>query len=982
MQKKKWKKITAFVLAAFMAVTLPNVPHNKYELRAENVNLFTDGDLGDDTSDDLWGESPWSFGSQSWNATNDVNYSEYAANGTASGLGIYYSAEGTVNLYETIASLEAGRYTLSGYVKDANGKGGSVQGYFGSTDNVSETFSITDSFQFFSFTFTIWEENSNCPVGLLVSSQSGAWVCLDTLSLTLEEPAVTGYTDDMEGDEDGWTIAWSKYSATAQKEQGQGNNTSQVWNFWSEDAQNVTITRKITGVAAGSYKVIFETAGDKAQGTVSLSDGSNSRSANMVLDGWNVYTAAETGVVTVAGNSVLTIAVSVDLEDGGYFKLDNIQLSAAADGETETDGAVSAEIYVDRLDLNSDFIRGVDVSSYISQKQSGVAYRNFDGSILDDAGFFRLLKDSGVNWVRIRVWNRPYDSSGNGYGGGNSDLEKAKTIGKLATDAGLKVLIDFHYSDFWADPAMQAAPKAWSGLNVDQKAAKVAEYTLNSLNTLRNAGVNVRMVQIGNETNNGICGVSADNWGNMAKIFNAGSAAVRSFEDSVYGTGVENGSEVMVALHFTEPHSGNQGQIAANLNANGVDYDVFATSYYPFWHGTLDNLNTVLSDIASTYGKKVMVAETSYAYTFEDGDGHVNNVRAENSNTLDLDYNVSVQGQVDAVSSIMKTISETTGGIGMFYWEPAWIPVQEYDAAASNAQEVLASNQEKWETYGSGWAASFSAEYDKENAGRYYGGSSWDNQALFDHNGNPLDSLNVFKYVDTGATTERRLDVVENKEQILEYGANVVLPQTVTGIYNDGTTEELAVEWNAVETAAIGEVGSYTVTGTAGGKTAICSVEVLPVNFLENGGFESGIGNGSGWAVNANGDEVYLIKLDTNDVKRGTNALKFDAWSQTITNAVITQTVYNLPAGTYSCYMNVEGAGQEGSYNISLSASGANNAGSDTAELLGWMNWDRPEVTGIKVAEGGSVTVSIGITTTALETWGTIDDVFLYRTGE
>ena len=151
MQKKKWKKITAFVLAAFMAVTLPNVPHNKYELRAENVNLFTDGDLGDDTSDDLWGESPWSFGSQSWNATNDVNYSEYAANGTASGLGIYYSAEGTVNLYETIASLEAGRYTLSGYVKDANGKGGSVQGYFGSTDNVSETFSITDSFQFFSF---------------------------------------------------------------------------------------------------------------------------------------------------------------------------------------------------------------------------------------------------------------------------------------------------------------------------------------------------------------------------------------------------------------------------------------------------------------------------------------------------------------------------------------------------------------------------------------------------------------------------------------------------------------------------------------------------------------------------------------------------------------------------------------------------------------------------------------------------------------
>ena len=193
---------------------------------------------------------------------------------------------------------------------------------------------------------------------------------------------------------------------------------------------------------------------------------------------------------------------------------------------------------------------------------------------------------------------------------------------------------------------------------------------------------------------------------------------------------------------------------------------MFATSYYPFWHGTLSNLQSVLGSIAKNYGKKVMVAETSYAYTFEDGDGHENNVRADKASSLDLNYNISVQGQADSVSSVMETISNTTNGIGMFYWEPAWIPVQTYDENAADAAEVLASNQQKWETYGSGWAASYSYEYDPEDAGRYYGGSSWDNQALFDFNGKPLASLNVFKYVNTGATTTKRLDSVTTPDAV------------------------------------------------------------------------------------------------------------------------------------------------------------------------------------------------------------------------
>lgn len=206
------------------------------------------------------------------------------------------------------------------------------------------------------------------------------------------------------------------------------------------------------------------------------------------------------------------------------------------------------------------------------------------------------------------------------------------------------------------------------------------------------------------------------------------------------------------------------------------------------------------------------------------------------------------------------------------------------------------------------------------------------------------------------------------------------MPETVSVIYNDGSTVEAEVVWNAQQVAALGKIGSSTITGTAAGLEAICNVEILPVNSLVNGDFEAGLGEGNGWTVS--GDENGLIKIDTNDIKRGSKALKFDAWSNTANGITISQTVSGLKSGIYACFMNVEGAGEEGSYTISIHAKGENDAGTDTADLLGWMVWDKAEVTGIKVAEGGNVTVTIGINTTALETWGTIDDVFLYRVGD
>ena len=159
-------------------------------------------------------------------------------------------------------------------------------------------------------------------------------------------------------------------------------------------------------------------------------------------------------------------------------------------------------------------------------------------------------------------------------------------------------------------------------------------------------------------------------------------------------------------------------------------------SYYPFWDGSFENMSRVLELISEKYGKKAFIAETSYCYTTSDGDGSANSFTV---NDLVKGYPASAMGQATMIRDICKNVSEV-GGIGVFYWEGAWIPVGPADA----------DNSAIWEKYGSGWASSYASDYDPEDAGLYYGGSSWDNQALFDFEGHPLDSLNVFKYMRNG----------------------------------------------------------------------------------------------------------------------------------------------------------------------------------------------------------------------------------------
>ena len=260
------------------------------------------------------------------------------------------------------------------------------------------------------------------------------------------------------------------------------------------------------------------------------------------------------------------------------------------------------------------------------------------------------------------------------------------------------------------------------------------------------ARVDIGMVQVGNETTgSGIAGESGDD---RYKLYEAGSKAIREVDPNI-----------KIVFHFTNPEKTSVIlDYAKGLNDNDIDYDVFATSYYAFWHGTLENLTYVLNTVADTYNKETIIAETSYAYTLEDGDGQSNVVNSSSLTTTG-GYPATVQGQANALRDVMNaTVNAGSKALGVFYWEPAWIPVGPADRDA---------NLPVWEQYGSGWASSAAIGYDTEVDQSNYGGSAWDNQALFDFNGKVLDSLKVFKYADEGLgiLPEEEPEILEELEE-------------------------------------------------------------------------------------------------------------------------------------------------------------------------------------------------------------------------
>ncbi|MBP3477274.1 MAG: glycosyl hydrolase 53 family protein [Lachnospiraceae bacterium] len=620
------------------------------------------------------------------------------------------------------------------------------------------------------------------------------------------------------------------------------------------------------------------------------------------------------------------------------------------------DSSEESDIYVEPIpDITDDFIRGMDASAVLAEENSGVTYYNYEGKEQD---VFMTLAQSGVNYIRLRVWNDPYDENGNGYGGGNNDVATAIELGKRATQYGMKVSIDFHYSDFWADPKRQHAPKAWEGMSGEEKADALYTFTKESLTEILDAGVDVGMVQIGNEINNGMSGET--DVPTVMNLLCSGSRAVREISETY-------GKDIQVVVHYTNIEQNDEiDTIASNLQESGVDYDIFGLSYYPFWDGTNENMQTVAKNIQEKYGKKVIIAETSYCYTSEDGDGFGNSF--DGIEGLVDGYAATVQSQASMIRDICAAANEV-GVLGVFYWEGTWIPVG----------DATADNSSTWEKYGSGWASSYAGDYDPDDSGLYYGGCSWDNQAMFDFDGYPLASLNVWKYLKYGSTAPLAVDYIPEISVVCNVGGEIELPETVDVIYNDrSANEQAAVTWDETQLAAIDTSagGAYEVTGSLeDGTTVTCHIETEMINYVQNPSFEDA--DTSMWNVAYEGD-VNPTDFQNKADDAYTGDVAFHFWSaDSDMEFSIEQEFTDLEPGTYQLSAYAQGGDMSEDSELELYAVADGAEQTASFMVAGWANWQTPTIPEITVTDG-TLTIGVRMKCNAAS-WGTVDDFTLNK---
>lgn len=353
------------------------------------------------------------------------------------------------------------------------------------------------------------------------------------------------------------------------------------------------------------------------------------------------------------------------------------------------------------------FIKGMDISMMNEMENLGAKY--YDKGVEKD--LLTILKDYDVNAVRLRLWDNPYDDMGNPYGGGTNDLEVTKKLSRRVIDAGLDFLLDIHYSDFWTDPGKQLKPKAWRNLSGDELKKKVYTYTKHVLEELDKAGVKPSMVQVGNELSNGILWPDGKlpDYQMMCSLIQNGIRAVREFDSSI---------RIILHLDF----GGNNNLYRTwfdKAKEYGLDFDIIGLSYYPYWHGTLDDLRNNMNDISKRYDKDVMVVETAIGFT-TDTCKECSMIFSDELSAK-VKYEASEDGQAEYLSALMNLIKniDNDRGLGFFYWEPAWIPVK-----------------------GSTWETKSGRDYIGDNS---EGGNTWANQSLFDFKGNALKALNTIK---------------------------------------------------------------------------------------------------------------------------------------------------------------------------------------------------------------------------------------------
>ncbi|HEX4788205.1 MAG TPA: arabinogalactan endo-1,4-beta-galactosidase [Actinospica sp.] len=462
----------------------------------------------------------------------------------------------------------------------------------------------------------------------------------------------------------GWTTTGTA-GASFTETTGYGYNSDPYQlTHWSTAAYKVDTSQRVTGLANGDYTL----------GAWVKSSGGDNANYMELQSGRNVN---KTAVPVISDGSWLYVVTSVHVV-GHEASIHLISDSNAGDWTnygliTLTPGYASLPI------------RGGDVSSLVRGEQDGGVYYAASGK---QENALQILGQAGMNYARLRVWVNPVDGFG--------DEQQLLAGARQAKTHGMKILLDFHYSDTWTDPGHQTPPAAWANDSLGQLETDLYTYSKKVVSDLVRQGTPPDMVQTGNEVNGGFLwptGLdygSDSSWPTFGALLKSAISGVKAADP-----------HTKIALHIADAADwGGVEWFYDNAEAQGVPFDVVALSYYSYWHGYLDELQSTLDDTAARYGKPIILAETAYPWTLQSGDPTAS-LSFSDASELETGYPATPAGQEAMFRDTLSIVQAVPGGLGLgaFYWEPTWTVVK-----------------------GNGWDPTDPTS-----------GDGWENQAMFDY---------------------------------------------------------------------------------------------------------------------------------------------------------------------------------------------------------------------------------------------------------
>lgn len=416
-----------------------------------------------------------------------------------------------------------------------------------------------------------------------------------------------------------------------------------------------------------------------------------------------------------------------------------------------------------------EFYKGMDISSLPQCMEEGMAVKDFDGTVMEP---FLLLQKYGVNSIRLRIWKKPENVPESG---GYCNLEHTLAMAKKIKAHDMHFLLDFHYSDFWADPANQRKPKEWENLTFEELEQAVYDYTKETLLALKAEGVLPDMVQIGNEIRSGMLFPDGElpDYAHMVRLINAGIRGARSVADA---------GEMQVMIHLDQ--GGRYFYLKEWFSKafdNGLeDFDVIGVSYYPFWHGSFSDLKETLERLVQDYHKPMMVVETAYAWR-RSRKGFIDEAQEKIAGLP-----ATPEGQAKELELMMNIVASLPDcmGRGVYYWEPLNVPGPETN----------------------GWA---------------------ENMGLLEENGRVMEGIKSFGFTREQLHGGDYAKVYAPLPVILQPGQEAELPEELAVLCYDGSMQKKQVTWESGVTGNMTrQVGEYQIAGRVEGISELVAAVV------------------------------------------------------------------------------------------------------------------------------------------------------------